>query len=438
MKEEENSPIMIRFDSVSKQYRLGVVGRATLNEDFKRFVYRLLGKPDPFLMVGESNDRNVSGSSNYVWVLRDISFEVKKGEVLGIIGRNGAGKSTLLKILSKVTGPTGGRLDFNGRIGALLEVGTGFNPELTGRENVYLNGAILGMSKREIREKMDDIVEFSGCARYIDTPVKRYSSGMKVRLGFAVAAHLEPDILVVDEVLAVGDADFQKKAVGKMKDIASEDGRTVLFVSHNMSAIERLCDRVVVLEQGMVKGIGQPSEMIDLYLNSRRSLGSIPLSDRKDRRGTGAVRFSRIEILRNGQVVETLKTGESCEVKIYFEKKLPDFDLSDARINLTISKDEKNLIVFSTQMTEGRMIDLNGSHWISFKIPNLPLSKAHYLMSLYLESHGLAVDWVTEAADFTVEGGDFYGHGVNCPKGWEGHTVLTDFKTTVDSESHAS
>ena len=228
---------IIKIQDVSKQYRLGLIGTGTLSNDLKRWYYRVRGKEDPFLKVGEVNDRAHKGDSNYVWALKDINLDILPGEVVGIIGKNGAGKSTLLKILSKVTGPTTGSILFDGRIGSLLEVGTGFHPELTGRENIYLNGAILGMTKREIRSKIDEIIDFSGCERYIDTPVKRYSSGMTVRLGFAVAAHLEPEILVVDEVLAVGDAEFQKKAIGKMQDVSRNDGRTVLFVSHNMNAV---------------------------------------------------------------------------------------------------------------------------------------------------------------------------------------------------------
>ena len=240
--------VVLKIENVSKQYRLGLVGTGTLSDDLKRWFYKIRGKEDPFLKVGDLNDRGVEGGE-YVNALSDINLEIKKGEVLGIIGKNGAGKSTLLKLLSEVTTPTMGSIKVKGRIAALLEVGTGFHPELTGRENIFLNGAILGMTKKEIASKIEEIIEFSGVLKYIDTPVKRYSSGMKVRLGFAVAAHLEPDILVVDEVLAVGDAEFQSKSIGKMKDVASE-GRTVLFVSHNMNSVARLCARGVVFGQG--------------------------------------------------------------------------------------------------------------------------------------------------------------------------------------------
>ncbi|GAA3614099.1 ABC transporter ATP-binding protein [Flavivirga amylovorans] len=272
--------IILKAENVSKQYRLGLIGTGTISHDLNRWWSRLRGKEDPYLKVGDVNDRSTKGSSDYVWALQDINFEVKRGEVLGIIGKNGAGKSTLLKILSKVTGPTTGEIKTKGRIASLLEVGTGFHPEMTGRENIYLNGAILGMTKAEISSKIDEIIDFSGCQRYIDTPVKRYSSGMTVRLAFAVAAFLEPEILVIDEVLAVGDAEFQKKAIGKMQDISKGEGRTVLFVSHNMAAIETLCTRVIVLKDGCVFTEGNPTQAINEYLNS--SVYSMRSVDFKD------------------------------------------------------------------------------------------------------------------------------------------------------------
>ena len=262
------SDTILKFENISKQYRLGLVGTGTISHDLNRWWYRIRGKEDPYLKVGQANDRTTKGDSQYVWALKDINFEVKHGEVLGIIGKNGAGKSTLLKILSKVTSPTTGVIKSKGRIASLLEVGTGFHPELTGRENIYLNGAILGMSKAEIRAKLDEIVGFSGCERYIDTPVKRYSSGMRVRLAFAIAAHLEPEILVVDEVLAVGDIEFQKKAIGKMQDISKGEGRTVLFVSHNMSSIKELCQTAMVLKNGELNYYGNVIQAIQHYSQS--------------------------------------------------------------------------------------------------------------------------------------------------------------------------
>ena len=258
----------IEFDHVGKQYRLGLVSTGTLSHDLNRWWQTaILRKEDPYLKIGSVNDRTQKADSEYVWALRDIDFKVEQGDVVGIIGKNGAGKSTLLKLLSKVTAPTVGTIRARGRIASLLEVGTGFHQEMTGRENIFMNGAILGMTKQEIASKLDEIVDFSGCERYLDTPVKRYSSGMMVRLGFAVAAHLDPEILVVDEVLAVGDAEFQKKAIGKMQDVSKGEGRTVLFVSHNMDSVLNLCNNGIVLECGQILKEGPISECVDYYLS---------------------------------------------------------------------------------------------------------------------------------------------------------------------------
>lgn len=262
--------IILKAENISKQYRLGQVGTGTLSHDLNRWWHKIRGKENPYLKIGDTNDRSTKGTSDYVWALQDINFEVERGEVLGIIGKNGAGKSTLLKILSKVTAPTTGSIKSRGRIASLLEVGTGFNGEMTGRENIFLNGAILGMTKKEIASKLDEIIEFSGCERYIDTPVKRYSSGMTVRLAFAVAAFLEPEILVIDEVLAVGDAEFQKKAIGKMQDISKGEGRTVLFVSHNMAAVKSLCTKGIVLEHGKVIFEGNVEEAVNKYFDDEK------------------------------------------------------------------------------------------------------------------------------------------------------------------------
>lgn len=263
-------PTAIEFNHVGKQYRLGVVSTGTIAHDLNRWWQTsVLRREDPYLKIGSVNDRAAKADSEYVWALRDIDFKVEQGDVVGIIGKNGAGKSTLLKLLSKVTAPTMGSIRARGRIASLLEVGTGFHSEMTGRENIYMNGAILGMTKQEISRKLDEIIDFSGCERYIDTPVKRYSSGMMVRLGFAVAAHLDPEILVVDEVLAVGDAEFQKKAIGKMQSVSQGDGRTVLFVSHNMASIRSLCNTGVLLENGMLRQQGNIDDIVDLYLQEQ-------------------------------------------------------------------------------------------------------------------------------------------------------------------------
>lgn len=273
----------IKFDNISKQYRLGLVSTKTLSHDLNRWwKMNIQGKEDPYLKIGEVNDRAHKGASDYVWALKDINFEVQQGDVLGIIGKNGAGKSTLLKILSKVTAPSTGSIRAAGRIASLLEVGTGFHPEMTGRENIYMNGAIMGMTKAEIKRKLDEIIDFSGVERYIDTPAKRYSSGMTVRLGFAIAAHLDPEILVVDEVLAVGDAEFQKKAIGKMQDVSKGEGRTVLFVSHNMTAVKNLCKTGVLLMNGTVKYTGEINDVVDYYLSDETAKGIVNGEWQKD------------------------------------------------------------------------------------------------------------------------------------------------------------
>ncbi len=264
--------IAIKAENLSKAYQLGEIGTGTISRDLERWFARVRGKEDPFLKIGEVNDRTVAGGSNVVWSLRDIDFEIRQGDAVGIIGRNGAGKSTLLKILSRVTSPTTGIVKARGRIASLLEVGTGFHPELTGRENIYLNGAILGMRKKEIDRKFDEIVNFSGVDKYIDTPVKRYSSGMYVRLAFAVAAHLESEILIVDEVLAVGDAEFQKKCLGKMKDVSVGEGRTVLFVSHNVGMINQLCDLALLMENGRLVDHGRTDRILNEYIRRQKQL----------------------------------------------------------------------------------------------------------------------------------------------------------------------
>lgn len=269
------SNIAIKVENLSKAYQLGQIGTGTISRDLERWYARIRGKEDPFLRIGESNDQHTKSESDVVWSLKDINFEIEQGDSVGIIGRNGAGKSTLLKILSKVTAPTTGKISGRGRIASLLEVGTGFHPELSGRENIFLNGAILGMRKKEIQRKLDEIVDFAGIERYLDTPVKRYSSGMYVRLAFAVAAHLESEILIVDEVLAVGDAEFQKKCLGKMGEVSKGEGRTVLFVSHNMASVKQLCQTGFLLADGMIKESGKIEDVSNIYqLNYANSLNS--------------------------------------------------------------------------------------------------------------------------------------------------------------------
>ncbi len=325
----------IEFNHVGKQYRLGLVSTGTIAHDLNRWWQTsILRREDPYLKIGSVNDRAQKADSEYVWALRDIDFKVEQGDVVGIIGKNGAGKSTLLKLLSKVTAPTTGTIRARGRIASLLEVGTGFHGEMTGRENIYMNGAILGMTKQEIAAKLVEIVAFSGCERYIDTPVKRYSSGMMVRLGFAVAAHLDPEILVVDEVLAVGDAEFQKKAIGKMKDVSQGEGRTVLFVSHNMASVKALCKHGVLLENGMLKYMGGIQDTVDYYIGKGGSNTQNQFFDDPNQApGNDVIRIKSMEILpNNGGSQLTIESGIKFRVKFYCYK--PDAMLD---INLKVS-----------------------------------------------------------------------------------------------------
>jgi lipopolysaccharide transport system ATP-binding protein len=357
---------VIKVENLSKQYRLGLVGGGTFKEDTKRWWARIQGKEDPYAHLGEENNRTEKAKSNFVWSLKDINFEVQQGEVLGIVGRNGAGKSTLLKILSKVTSPTTGSIKAKGRIASLLEVGTGFHPELTGRENIFLNGAILGMRRHEIKSKLDEIIAFAGVERYIDTPVKRYSSGMYVRLAFAVAAHLENEILIIDEVLAVGDAEFQKKCLGKMGDVSKSEGRTVLFVSHNMSAINELCTSGILLENGMVALKSSSKEVVDRYLLKPFALQSEVdlITDPSVRRGNGEARF--VEIIINENQPEIDPTEEfSVRFKIKLFKPIEE-------LSFVISvKGQNNESITSVPLTkvEDQLIDLNVIYEYELKIP---------------------------------------------------------------------
>lgn len=402
--------VILKIENISKQYRLGLVGTGSLSHDLNRFWAKIRGKEDPYLKIGAVNKRASKATEDYVWALQDINFEVQEGEVLGIIGKNGAGKSTLLKILSRVTSPTKGSIKTKGRIASLLEVGTGFHPELTGKENIFLNGAILGMTKDEIKSKLNEIVEFSGCELYIDTPVKRYSSGMRVRLAFAVAAFLEPDILVIDEVLAVGDAEFQKKAIGKMQDISKGDGRTVLFVSHNMESVQSLCTRCIVLEDGNVSYSGNVDEAISFYLRNKDT--NIFLADKFPLKVNDATLLGFELLDEYNQSVTNLILGKSYSLKIKLKngvtpKKLiarfQIFDRNDNLISTLNSLNTDNLYNLDTN-------DLVIANCI---INKLPLTPGDYRLGIKLTN---LVDEIVLYQDdnfykFSIENGDFYGTG---------------------------
>lgn len=408
----------IEFNNISKIYRLGLVSTGTLAHDLKRWwTMNIQGKEDPYLTIGETNDRSTKGESDYVWALKDIDFKVEQGDVVGIIGKNGAGKSTLLKILSKVTAPTTGSIRARGRIASLLEVGTGFHEELTGRENIYMNGAILGMTKAEITKKLDEIVDFSGCERYIDTPVKRYSSGMMVRLGFAVAAHLDPEILVVDEVLAVGDAEFQKKAIGKMQDVSHGEGRTVLFVSHNMTAVKNLCKTGIILKNGKLDYSGDISSTIEHYLANQEERSNIAIADIKERVGNGALRFTGIEITdTNDNQKESFEVGDPIKIKVYFEGsewlKSAQMSRIDIGINNTM---DYQILWMSTYMFGDKFDPSNG--YVQFNIPRLPLNDGVYNINLYSEINHELADWIQNVSKLKVNYHDYYGNGRTMPAG---------------------
>ncbi len=412
MKEKE---IILKVDNISKQYRLGTIGTGTLSHDLNRWWHAIRGKEDPYLKVGEANNRSTKGNSEYVWALQDISFEVEKGDVLGIIGKNGAGKSTLLKILSKVTAPTTGTIKSRGRIASLLEVGTGFNPELTGRENVFLNGAILGMTKKEIASKMDEIIAFSGCERYIDTPTKRYSSGMTVRLAFAVAAFLEPEILVVDEVLAVGDAEFQKKAIGKMQDISKSEGRTVLFVSHNMAAVKSLCTKGIVLEHGKVVFDGESNAAVDFYLTSDSNKVNTDLLSRTDRRGSGELKFSSVQLLdKKGDSVFEIVSGDSARLRFAFDR-IKDISTENLVFGVVFRdiNEVKVADFYSDEMgiTFDKVLQ-NG--YVDLEIPKLLLRGGIYSLDIVVQNGKIAanqIDLLHDVFEFNVFPGDFWNSG---------------------------
>ena len=395
---------ILKAENISKQYRLGLVGTGTMSDDLKRWWSVIRGKEDPFLKVGSINDRRVKATEDYVWALRDINFEVQTGEVLGIIGKNGAGKTTLLKILSRVTAPTTGNIKTKGRIASLLEVGTGFHAELTGRENIFMNGAVLGMTKNEIKRKLDEIIDFSGCEMYIDTPVKRYSSGMTVRLGFAVAAHLEPEILVVDEVLAVGDAEFQKKAIGKMNMLSKGEGRTVLFVSHNMASVKSLCSKTVVLENGMVVFEGSASEGIDYYLQLNQHSEEIGIY-KKEVEGSG---FESLMILDKNKKNRT-EFGFDEPVKIRMNVKIQE-EFLNAHIGVRVV-DNNEKIIFTSEIKLSSKIKKGGHYAFEVELPNKFLVPNTYFLTFGLHMPNVEmIDYLESKLSFQIieKGSDFH------------------------------
>ena len=380
-----NKNIAIEFENVGKQYRLGLVSTGTISHDLNRWwAMNILHKEDPYLKIGDTNDRSTKGESDYVWALKDINFKVEEGDVVGIIGKNGAGKSTLLKLLSRVTAPTVGNITYRGRIASLLEVGTGFHPEMTGRENIYMNGTIMGMTKAEITRKLDEIVDFSGCERYIDTPVKRYSSGMTVRLGFAVAAFLEPEILVVDEVLAVGDAEFQKKAIGKMKEVSQGGGRTVLFVSHNMSSIKTLCDKGIVLDKGQICFQGTAKESVSFYMKNNISELRSHSGVNDFKRVKGPLRELEYVDVRILNDVNNISTMEPLEFELSFKRNVTNIKQCQFGI---LAKNESDDLIWASYSDVVSLPDEKKQMKVHITIPHHNTPKGRYTVNFNISCY---------------------------------------------------
>jgi lipopolysaccharide transport system ATP-binding protein len=416
------SKVVIKAENISKQYRLGLVGTGTVRDDLKRWWYNARGKEDPFLKIGEANDRANKGESDYVWSLRDINFEINQGDSVGIIGRNGAGKSTLLKILGQVTQPTTGKIYTKGRIASLLEVGTGFHPEMTGRENIFLNGVILGMRKHEIKRKFDEIVDFSGVERYIDTPVKRYSSGMYVRLAFAVAAHLESEILIVDEVLAVGDADFQKKCLGKMNDVSKGEGRTVLFVSHNMAAVKNLCTRGIVLENGEIVSQEKIEDSIgrynrsNYYKSENSAIGLFDFGPHVDKKNP-KFGLLKAELYCDGILSNTVYSGSQFKLKLYFNAQREFFE---AEIGIVFKDCDQVSYIGLNNKHLGQNIKIKqGIGEAVISIDDFPLfASEEYWINLYMGDKGPNYETLENAIKINVVGEDVFGSGRKLDAAW--------------------
>lgn len=409
--------IAIKIENLYKQYRLGTVSTRTLSHELNRWwTMNIRRKDDPSLKIGEfakgfERNKKLKWEDEYIWALHNINLEVQQGEVLGIIGKNGAGKSTLLKILSKVTAPTSGIVKARGRIASLLEVGTGFHPEMTGRENIFMNGAILGMTKVEIQGKYDEIIDFAGVEQFIDTPVKRYSSGMLVRLGFAVAAHLEPEILIVDEVLAVGDAEFQKKAIGKMQEVSRNEGRTVLFVSHNMAAVSNLCPITLLLANGRCSELGNTEEIIRKYLQKEQST-EINLNDiqRFGSREVIITKFYTGDLL-NGYN-RSVTSGEN--VTLNFEyKKESDTPLDKVSLGFSLHNSYGDVLsILYSDFSNDYFEISNPSGTIRCTIDKFPFSAGRYWIGLRVIRNATEIDYPQEKIGYIdVVNGDFYGTG---------------------------
>ena len=419
--------LVLKIENLGKMYRLGQFGTGTLSHDLNRLFAKIRGKNDPYDLVSNKTINSSQKSKDFLWVLQNINLELFKGDILGIIGKNGAGKSTLLKLISKITSPSKGSIKYNGKMASLLEVGTGMHPEMTARENIFLNGAILGMNNREIKNKFDDIIDFSGCKLYVDTPVKRFSSGMRVRLGFAVAAFLEPDILIVDEVLAVGDYEFQKNAIGKIKEVSNNNGRTVLFVSHNMGSIRNLCNRGLLLDNGTSSFESNDiTEVIESYqkttINNKIDFNTVK------RAGLGNLKFTDFKILNS----DNIETSEFCiGDNINFSLEINNLNFleqsSQIAIGIRSSDDRVNSMV-GNEYLDKKIILKPGKNKIKCNVYEIPFSSGKYIINIILKTNQITEDWIKDVTYFEIQGGSFITKAYSYPANYNGIYLKHDWK----------
>ena len=416
------SEIILKVENLSKIYRLGEVGTGTISHDLNRWWAKIRGKEDPASIVGQVNYRDEIAKSDYVYALKDIDFDVKRGEVLGVIGKNGAGKSTLLKIISQITSPSSGFVKAKGRISSLLEIGTGMHPEMTARENIYLNGSIMGMRKHEIDSKFDEIIEFAGCIMYVDTPIKRFSSGMSVRLGFAVAAFLEPEILIVDEVLAVGDAEFQKKAIGKMKDVSYNHGRTVLFVSHNMSSVQHLCSSCMLLKDGQLDSIGKTGLIIDKYLKINKSSKSF-----KRKNNFEEIYVSDLKVISENK--DSINSGDNIEIQLFYDSIKIDLNSNYEFIVGLWNENSADQFMLTNNYINKEIKLENKTGCIVFSVKKIPLNNGIYSINTMIKKNNICMDFQEQVFSFNIENNNYYNSGVSYPNNYNG--IYVDFSMNL-------
>lgn len=402
--------IAIETNDLSKIYRLGDIGTGTLSHDLNRIWARLRGKEDPYLPVVHENIKNAEGENDYIWAVKDINIQVRKGDIVGVIGKNGAGKSTLLKLMSKITAPTQGLIKINGRVGSLLEVGTGMHPEMTAVENIFLNGAILGMNKYEIDQNIENILEFSGLHKYAQTPIKRFSSGMRVRLGFAVAAFLESEILIIDEVLAVGDLEFQKKAVGKLNEVTGNSDRTVLFVSHNLELVSQICNRCILIENGVVQLDGDTEDVLEEYVRRINDHVQKPFDFSVKRQGTGDIRVSNMRLMNEkDEECREFDIGSKIKIELGYSLNEP---ASRVRVVYNIYDEMNNVLVrLDTDVTESEELRLQQDGRIICQTDAINLKPARYYINVVIFSHGVIQDRLIKPVYFDIKQSDFFGNG---------------------------